>query len=242
MPQNSTSKPLEIIYLDENLVAINKPHAMLVHRSAIAREASVFAMQTLRDQLGRHVYPIHRIDRKTGGVLLFALNTEVQRLMMRKFAERQIEKEYLAIVRGYIPLKGSINYPLRRENGQLQEALTHYQCLAHTEIDVPYGRYNTSRYSLIKAIPVTGRMHQIRKHLAHIFHPIIADRPHGCNKQNKLFKQKWGMDTMMLHANTLTFIHPITKTKVSVRAHPQKEFLRMMSLLNFKYDYSIDSE
>ena len=225
---------LEIIYQDEDIIAINKPHGLLVHRSRIAADADEFALQLLRDQIGQKVYPAHRIDRKTSGVLLFALKEEVDIQLKQLFADQLISKKYLAIVRGYTEEEGLINYPLRKENGQLQEAETAYKTIEKSEIDLPFGQHSTSRYSLIEAYPKTERMHQIRKHLAHIYHPIIGDRPHGCNKQNKLFKEKWEMDKMMLRAAELIFNHPITKKSIVIRANITSEFNRTLQLLSFQ--------
>ncbi len=157
----------------------------------IANDASEFALQILRDQLNQHVFPCHRLDRKTSGVLLFAKDEMTNRIMQRKFAEGQVSKKYVAIVRGYTNDKGIIDYPLKKEGvGTVQEAVTAYNTLQQTEMEIPFSGKSTSRYSLVEIEPLTGRMHQIRKHFAHIFHPIIGDRPHGCNKQNKLFKDK----------------------------------------------------
>ena len=225
---------LEILYHDEHLVAINKPHGLLVHRSAIARDVEVFALQLLRDQIKHWVNPVHRIDRKTGGVLLFALSKEIEGLMQKQFAENQVQKKYLAIVRGYTPDADEIDYPLRKENGTLQDAFTAFKTLKRSEIDVPFSGHLTSRYSLVEASPRTGRMHQLRKHFGHIFHPIIGDRPHGCNKQNKLFKEKWNMDTMMLHASYQSFIHPITGERVEIQAGLQDEFKRVMQIMGWE--------
>lgn len=222
---------MEIIYQDEHLVAINKPHGLLVHRSKIAAETDVFALQLLRNQLGQKVFPAHRIDRKTSGVLLFSLSEEVDKLLKAQFAEQKLKKVYWAIVRGYTIDEELIDYPLKKENGQLQEAQTYYKTIARTEINVPFGKHNTSRYSLIEAEPATGRMHQIRKHLAHIYHPIIGDRPHGCNKQNKLFKEKWGMDKMMLHAYQLSFIHPIHQKRILITASLSEDFEKTLHTL-----------
>ena len=191
---------LGILYQDEHLVAINKPHGLLVHRSPIATNADTFAVQELRNLLEQRVYPVHRLDRKTAGVLLFALNEDIHKALQKQFAERDVEKTYLAIVRGYTEDQGLIDYALTNDKGKVQEAQTAYKTLARTEIDLPFGKHTTSRYSLVEARPHTGRMHQLRKHFAHILHPIIGDRPHGCNKQNKLFKEKWKMTTMLLHA------------------------------------------
>lgn len=225
---------LEIVYQDEEYVAINKPHGLLVHRSPIARDATEFALQLLRDQISQSVYPVHRLDRKTGGVLLFALNENTHKLTQSLFAKSETKKEYWALVRGYTEDSVEIDYPLRKENGTLQEAFTSFRTVDRAELAIPFGRYKTSRYSLIKACPTTGRMHQIRKHLSHIRHPIIADRPHGCNKQNKFFKQKWQMDTMMLHACLLQFVHPITKQELIIKAEIQPEFQRMLDLMGMK--------
>lgn len=224
---------LEIVYQDEYLIAINKPHGLLVHRSKIADDAKEFALQLLRDQVGRHVNPAHRLDRKTGGVLLFAFDKETEIAMQKQFQESLVDKNYLAIVRGYAPLAMEIDYPLAKENGTLQEAQTSFVTLQQSEIPLEIGKHPTSRYSLVKANPKTGRMHQLRKHFAHIFHPIIGDRPHGCNKQNRYFKEHLQMNTMLLHALDLTFNHPVTKEKITIKANVQDEFKRMMELMNF---------
>ena len=224
---------LEIIYRDEYLIAINKPHDLLVHRSPIAADVEEFAMQMLRDQIGAKVYPAHRIDRKTGGVLLFALDKEVEKAMQQQFMNNQVHKKYLAIVRGHTSDSGEIDYPLRKENGTLQDAFTAYRTLQRAELPVLLGKHETSRYSLVEAEPTTGRMHQLRKHFAHIFHPIIGDRTHGCNKQNKLFKEKWEMNTMLLHASKLSFKHPVTAEEVAIKAELQPKFLEVVKLMGW---------
>lgn len=223
---------LEIIYQDEYLVAINKPHGLLVHRSPIAADASEFAIQLLRDQLGKKVYPVHRLDRKTSGVLLFALNEPLNRMMQEAFMNKQVKKKYLALLRGYTPALGVIDYALTNEKGKVQEAITHYATLKSFELPISFGNQETSRYSLVEVNPETGRMHQIRKHFAHIFHPIIGDRPHGCNKQNKLFLEQWDMNSMLLHASEISFEHPITNQNVTINAQISDEFNRILSLFD----------
>ena len=224
---------LDIVFQDDDLIAINKPHGLLVHRSSIAADASEFALQLLRDQIGQPVYPAHRLDRKTGGVLLFALNKEAEIAMQKQFMDNEVKKTYLAIVRGHTPDEQEIDYPLRKDNGALQDALTRYRTLQRAELDVPLGKHPTSRYSLVEAMPQTGRMHQLRKHFSHIFHPIIGDRTHGCNKQNKLFKEHWQMDTMLLHASQLSFCHPVTNEPVTINAPLQGGFLQVMELMGW---------
>ncbi|WP_313190954.1 pseudouridine synthase [Sphingobacterium sp.] len=228
---------LEILFEDEDFVAINKPHGLLVHKSSIAADTSEFALQLLRDQIGKKVYPAHRLDRKTAGVLLFSLNKEMDSAIQTAFSQNLIKKEYLAVLRGHTDPEGTIDYPLKKENGTIQEALTNYQTLATTEIDLPFGKFPTSRYSLVLAKPETGRMHQLRRHFAHIFHPIIGDRPHGCNKQNKLWKDTFQHDTMLLHAKSLVFTHPKTQENILIQAQIQPEFERALGILNIRYEY-----
>lgn len=223
---------LDILYQDAHLIAINKPNGLLVHRSPIASDTAEFALQMLRDQIQQKVYPAHRLDRKTSGLLLFTLDKEMDSKMQTLFAEKKVAKSYLAIVRGFTAEAETIDYALRKENGMLQDAISHYRTCAQAELDIPMGNHPTSRYSLVEVRPETGRMHQIRKHMAHIFHPIIGDRPHGCNKQNKLWKERFAMDSMMLHAHTLRFQHPITEQEVFIEAPLLPEFHRVLDLLN----------
>lgn len=221
---------LEILFQDEFIVAINKPHGLLVHRSKIAMDAEEFAIQILRDQIDRVVYPVHRLDRKTSGVLLFALSPEINSEMQQQFMERKVSKKYLAFVRGFMDDEGTIDYPLKKENGVLQDAVTHFKTLKRGELPFPSGKFKSSRYSLVELTPETGRMHQLRKHMAHVFHPIIGDRPHGCNKQNKLFLERLQMNTMLLHASELIFSHPVTKEKIEIKAPIFSEFKRVLEL------------
>ncbi len=226
----SEERMLEIVYQDEYLVAINKPHGLLVHRSPIAADASEFAIQLLRDQINQKVFPVHRLDRKTSGVLLFALNEEVNRIMQEAFMNKKVDKTYLALVRGFTDETGTIDYELTNDDGKTQDAITHYKTIETFDIPVPFGKQLSSRYSLVEVAPETGRMHQIRKHFAHIFHPIIGDRPHGCNKQNKLFLEKWEMNKMLLHAQKISFIHPISNETIRIEAEMQEDFKRILAL------------
>src|SRR5574343_24624 len=235
MNEEVENKTLEIVYQDEFLVAINKPHGLLVHRSPMAADASEFAIQLLRDQLGSKVFPTHRLDRKTSGVLLFALDEETNSLMQQAFVNRDVARTYKALVRGFIPEKGTIDYALTTDDGKTQDAITHYERMETFELPIPFGKHATSRYSLVKLDPETGRMHQLRKHLAHIFYPIIGDRPHGCNKQNKFFLEQWQMNKMLLHAEEISFDHPVTKEAVVIRANYSNDFayiLQEFSSLN----------
>jgi len=230
---------LQILYQDEHIVAINKPHGLLVHRSPIAADAQEFALQILREQLQKTVYPVHRLDRKTSGVLLFTFSKETLVHVSNQFMDGSVKKKYLAILRGHAPESGTIDYPLLNENEKLQDAITHYRTLGQSEIPYALGKYTSLRYSLVLAEPETGRMHQLRRHFAHIMYPIIGDRPHGCNKQNRFFKETFNMDSMMLHAQELMFLHPVTGEQMIISAPISSEFERMLEVLGLKNNYEV---
>ena len=196
------TEELEILYQDSDFIAVNKPHGLLVHRTKMANDTNIFAIQLLRNQIGQKVYPIHRLDRKTSGVLLFGKNPDANRRGQSLFRERKVHKQYIALVRGHILSSGSIEYPLLHNN-KLQDAITHYEPVELFEANFPSGKFSRSRFTLAHLQPEHGRFHQLRKHMAHIFHPIIGDRPHGCNKQNKLWKDRFNMTTMLLHAQSI---------------------------------------
>jgi tRNA pseudouridine65 synthase len=222
---------LPILFQDEHLVAINKPHNLLVHRSSIAADESVFALQLLRDQLNCWVSPCHRIDRKTSGVLLFALSSEADRAIKKQFELHTCQKKYLALVRGFLPESGTTDRPLEREKGGFQDAITHYRCLQQVELAIEVSRYPTSRYSLAEISPETGRMHQIRRHFAQLRHYLIGDKTYGECKQNKMFEQKFDLDTMLLHAQELAFQHPFSQQMVTIKAPINAEFSRILSAI-----------
>jgi tRNA pseudouridine65 synthase len=218
---------LEILYEDENLIAINKPSGLLVHRTSIAPEETVFALQLLRDQIGQWVSPVHRLDRPTSGVLLFSKRKEILPLLKNQFLERTVEKTYLAVVRGIPEIKEAlIDYPLTTErSNKKQEARTTYKVLEEAEI--PFnttGRYPTSRYALLELKPETGRTHQIRRHLAHLRYYILGDKAHGDNKQNQFFEKQFGLTNLLLHAQTLVIKLPNTSETLSIEAEIPPHF------------------
>lgn len=220
---------LEIIYQDRWLVAVNKPSSWLVHRSWLDRHETVFVMQTVRDQIGQHVFTAHRLDRPTSGVLLMGLSSEAGRLLSQQFEQHQMQKTYHAVVRGWLETSGTLDYPLVEELDKIadkhateertaQPAVTDYQSLATVEMPVGIGRYATSRYSLVELSPKSGRKHQLRRHMSHLRHPIIGDSAHGDLRQNRGAAQHFGANRLMLHASSLALTHPVTGEPLLIRA------------------------
>ncbi|GME39626.1 MULTISPECIES: tRNA pseudouridine(65) synthase TruC [unclassified Pantoea] len=220
---------LEILYQDEWLVAVNKPSGWLVHRSWLDRHETVFVMQTVRDQIGQHVFTAHRLDKPTSGVLLMGLSSEVGRLISLQFEQHQMQKTYHAVVRGWLESSGTLDYPLVEELDKIadrhateariaQPAVTDYQSLATVEMPVGIGRYPTSRYSLVEMAPKTGRKHQLRRHMSHLRHPIIGDSAHGDLRQNRGAAEHFGANRLMLHASSLALTHPVTGEPLLIRA------------------------
>lgn len=234
----SESSLLSILFEDEYLVAINKPAGILVHRTSIASEVLTSCLQILRNQIGQKVFPAHRLDRPTSGILLFAKQEKILPQLNNQFMDRSIQKHYWAVVRG-IPeeKKALINHDLPNiKSGKLQEAKSFYQVIGQSEIPLnSTGRYPTSRYSLVLVKPETGRTHQIRRHLAHIRHYIIGDKKHGDNKQNIFFKKEFGLENLLLHAIDLKFIHPITQKEIHLIAPIPSHFELIFEKLNWRF-------
>ena len=235
---------LPIVYRDENLIAIHKPSGLLVHRSLIDRHETRFAVQLLRDQIGQRVYPAHRLDRGTSGLLLFALNPETARELGMQFEAQTVGKRYLAVVRGHPPESGSIDHALSRlvddqewqgqaMKKEAQAALTHYRCLATVELPVAVDRYPSSRYAFMELVPETGRQHQLRRHLKHISHPIIGDATYGKGRHNRFFAEHFGCRRLLLACVELTLTHPATGAPLKLEAPMEGDFAQLVQTLGW---------
>lgn len=235
---------LDVLYQDEWLVAVNKPAGLLVHRSRIDAGNHLAALQLVRNQLGRRVYPLHRLDKPTAGVLLFALSSDAARQVMPLFEAGAVKKTYLAVARGWLQGDGRIDYPLREEQDKIadalanpdkaaQAAITDYECLATTELAIPVGRYDTARYTLLRLHPRTGRRHQLRRHLKHIFHPLVGDTTHGDGAHNRLFRARFDCRRLLLHAASIEFHHPLSEERVAVTAPLDAEYERVLRELGW---------
>ena len=236
---------LDILYRDDFLVAINKPAGLLVHRSNIDRHETRFAVQLLRDQIGRRVHPLHRLDKGTSGVLLFAFDAASAREVGGQFQRDEVQKRYLAVVRGWPPEAGVIDHPLSRQfddygrklaaEGATEAlpAVTEYRRLACIELPEAVDRYPTSRYALLELAPRSGRQHQLRRHLKHIAHPIIGDATWGKGVHNRYFQLRFGCGRLLLACTRLELRHPQDGRALSIPAPLESSFADLMNALGW---------
>lgn len=235
---------LDILYQDTDYVAVHKPSGMLVHRTNLAADESVAVLQLLRNQVGQMVYPVHRLDRPTSGVLIFAFSSDAANLLAKEFYEKRVKKKYLAVVRGKSPANCVIDHPLKEELDKIsdkmaradkpaQDAVTDIETLATVELPFRIDRYPTTRYSLVSATPRTGRKHQIRRHLKHINYPIIGDVNHGVGKHNRFFREKFNSQRLLLACTEISFQHPKSQDAVTVKASVSEDFRIVMEKLGW---------
>lgn len=221
---NSSIQPvvdkIEIVFEDDVLIAVNKPNNFLIHQSHYARNIiEITLLQKLQEQLGYPLFPLHRLDRKTSGILLLLKDKNEVAKFQELFSTNTIQKTYYAIVRGFSPASGEINSPVKEDDtGIYKAALTTFETLTQIELPIHVNLHNTSRYSLVKLLPQTGRMHQLRKHMNKINHPIIGDPKYGDRFHNRMFEKEFGNTYLLLHAHQIEFIHPITQQKMKLIA------------------------
>ncbi|WP_227367551.1 pseudouridine synthase [Halomonas sp. M20] len=220
-----SDEPLRVLYQDKELVAVYKPSGLLVHRTALAKGETRFTLQILRDQLGQRVYPVHRLDRPTSGILLFALTSEMASALAAQFSAQQVQKRYLAVVRGIGPEQECLDWPLREEDGRRpkaempeQPARTEIRRLDSVELPIAIDRYPQARYSLMETNPLTGRRHQIRRHLSRRGYPIIGDAKHGKGVHNRFFRERLDCSRLLLAAVGLSIQHPTYQATLALSA------------------------
>ena len=236
----------EILFEDEYLVAAYKPEGWLVHRSAIDRHETRFLLQYLRDQVGCHLYPIHRLDKPTSGVIVFGKSGEVAARVQAQMESDESVKKYIAVCRGYCPEEGVIDYPLppvadfkhqrKRPKADLprQPAVTLFHRLDTIELPFEVDRYPTSRYSFVEIQLKTGRRHQIRRHFKHIHHPLIGCPKYGKSTHNRFFAIQFGCHRLLLHAIQLQITHPVTGERLNLVAPPRGEFATLLANFNWR--------
>lgn len=228
---------LEIVCQDDYIVAVNKPNNYLVHHSDYARNLSdeITLLELLKAQGFDNLYPIHRLDRKTSGIILLAKQKEFVSDFQALFDVNEIQKTYYAIVRGFCESSGIIDSPVKTdETDQYKDALTLYKTLNQIELDIPVHPYDKSRYSLLELTPKTGRMHQLRKHLNKINHPIVGDYKYGDRFHNRMFETEYNCDYLFLHAFSLKFIHPHSHQKMLLKAQFSMDWQRIFDEFNWQ--------
>lgn len=245
MSQPPGQEHLPVLYRDASIIAVHKPSGLLVHRSEIDRHETRFAVQILRDQIGQHVWPAHRLDRGTSGVLIFALDANTAGALGRQFEAQSVDKQYLAVVRGHPPESGRIDHPLSRKRDPRawhdprstaeapQPAVTDYRRLATVELPIPVERYDTSRYALVALTPHSGRQHQLRRHLKHISHPIIGDATYGKGRHNRMFAERLDSDRLLLACTQLRVTHPINGDRLTIEAPLAPDFAALLRRLGW---------
>ena len=211
---------LEIIFEDEYCLVVNKPNNLLIHHSYYARNIEENSLVQLLKLEGKIAYPVHRLDRKTSGLILFSKSKEQVASFQSLFETNQISKTYLALLRGHISESGTIDSPVKNDRGNYKDAFTEYRCIKHFELPTPVVPYETSRYSLVEFKPQTGRMHQLRIHANKISHPIIGDHKYGNRHHNHMFADTLGITNLFLHASSLDFKHPITQKQINLYVEP----------------------
>ena len=210
-----------MLYRDEYLVVVVKPAGLLVHRTQLDSHEKQNLVEQLSTQLQQRVYPVHRLDKPTSGVMVLALCTDAARSLTGCFEQRRVRKKYHAVVRGYTAPEGTIDYAVGDKDARHNRrsaALSHYKTIATIELPHRIDRYPTTRYSLVEVKPVTGRRHQIRQHMKHINHPLIGDTSYGKSTHNRFFRQHYQCQRLLLHATGLSFIHPQSAQTLSFNA------------------------
>lgn len=213
---------LDELFKDEHLLVVSKPSGLAVHRGWAADR--ITALTLARDMTHRYVYPVHRLDRGTSGVLVFAFDGATAGLLQDHFRDKSVQKRYVALVRGLTPDEGCIDHPVPRSpKGPRVDAVTHFRRLA-IAID---------RYSLVEALPQTGRLHQIRRHMKHISHPLIGDTAYGDGRENRRLRSEFDLKRLALHAMSIRFVHPHTGERIDVSAPPPDDLRVPLEKLGF---------
>ncbi|MDD3723736.1 MAG: pseudouridine synthase [Lutibacter sp.] len=226
---------IEILFEDYHIIIVNKPNNVLIHNSYYARNIKE---ETLLDllftQFGYHLYPVHRLDRKTSGVLMLAKHKENVAVFQELFNANQIQKTYLGIVRGFVDLALVIGSPVKNPDTKIyKDAETFCEPIYTKLLDIPVIPYENSRYSLVRLTPVTGRMHQLRIHMNKISHPIVGDYKYGDRFHNRMFELEFDCENLFLHAHSLHFSQPITHENIYLNASFPNDWIKIFKIFDW---------
>ena len=228
---------LEIIFEDDYIICVNKPNNVLVHHAFLSRNVGDedSLLQLIEKEFGIKVYPVHRLDRKTSGLILLAKEKEYVSKFQELFTTKQIQKTYFGVVRGFSPETKTIDSPVKGRDANVhKEALTYLRTLANITLDIPVKPYDSSRYSLVEFLPQTGRMHQLRVHSNKISHPLIGDAKYGDKNHDTMFAENFGWKNLFLHAGKLEFIHPFSSEKMILKGSFPKDWIEMFEKFKWK--------
>lgn len=212
---------LEIIFEDDYCILVNKPNNVLVHHGHHSRNVrdEESLLELIKNQTNLKCYPVHRLDRKTSGVVLLSKEKEFVSKFQELFNNQEISKIYYGLVRGFAPKSVEIDSPVKGRDAKVyKEAQTALRSLENSTLDIPVKPYDTSRYSLVELTPKTGRMHQLRIHMQKISHPLVVDPKYGDNNHNIMYESNFGITNLFLHAGRLSFVHPFTSEKINTKA------------------------
>jgi len=244
---------LDILYEDDYLLAVNKPAGLLVHPSWIAPARTPNLVSMLKQRYpGEVVHTVHRLDRATSGVILFARRKETGQHLQQQFIDRCVRKTYLCVVRGWTDEAGVIDYalkpihdkyadPLANPDKAPKDAVSAYRRLAQVSLPIPVGRYPEARYSLVEVKPETGRKHQIRRHMKHILHPIIGDTKYGEGRHNRLFREHLNSHRLLLMAVGIEFVHPESGRRMQIEAGVGADVEALFRRLGWNQGYPVSS-
>ena len=227
---------IEILFEDDTFLIVNKPNNVLIHNSYYARNIKEpTLLELLYEQLNETFYPVHRLDRKTSGVLVLAKQKENVAIFQELFNKDTIQKEYLGIVRGFIQSQQLINSPVKNADTLVyKDAETFLEPINTIELNIPVHPYENSRYSLVKLTPKTGRMHQLRIHMNKVSHPIIGDYKYGDRFHNRMFETNFNCHNMFLHAANIQFKHPFTLQNIAINAPLPSDWNYIFEQFNWK--------
>ena len=229
MSADDAAPTLGVLYRDDTLLIVNKPAGLVVHRGWATDR--ITALDLARKLAGQWVYPVHRLDRGTSGVLVFGLSPDVARSVEESFAAELVSKRYFALVRGMAPDNVHVDHPLAKDKDKPKvPASTDVARLEHYEVENDETGVRR-RYSWVEAQPLTGRPHQIRRHLKHINHPILGDVRYGKSEHNRLFRRLFGLERMVLHAASVAFPHPSSGERIEVQAPLPAELSTLLEAL-----------
>ena len=234
---------LEIIFEDVYLLCVNKPNNMLVHHAYHSRNVAdeTSLLRLILDKTGLKVYPIHRLDRKTSGIILLTKETTYVSKFQELFTNNEIHKTYYGVLRGHSPSSKIIDSPVKgRDSNVHKEALTHLKTLEQITLDIPVKPYDTSRYSLVELSPKTGRMHQLRVHTNKISHPLIGDTKYGDKNHDIMFDENFGCKNLFLHAGKLEFIHPFSLEKLILKATFPKDWIGLFQKFSWRNPLKVE--